>query len=253
MKGVLCWIFLCISLAASSQIKLELASNKTTSLIFPFPILHVDRGSLEVLVLQVKDAKNILLVKAGSCALGETNLSVITGDGSLYAFRVSYQAEPLQWVYHLPVLNRTSVEMDAAMLLDNAPLSRRLKWERYGITLQVSGIYIRGPVMYWQLRLTNESPIGYDVGSLRFYLRDKKVAKRTAVQEVELAPVYTCGKLEAVAPHTEAVMIICLNKLTIPDAKELVLELREKDGGRDGTLKIKNRHLLRALPLPTRP
>jgi hypothetical protein len=247
-------MLVCASFLSSySQTKLELARDKTTSLIFPFPIVHVDRGSAAILAQQVKGAENILLVKSASDDLGATNLSVITADGSLYPFNVSFQTNPLQWVYHLPVLTTDSVGGDAATLLDNTAVSTGLKWQRYGIRLLVSGIYIRGPVMYWQLRLSNQSPIGYEVASLRFYLRDRKVANRTAVQEVELTPIYTYGKLDAVAPSSERVMIVCLKKLTIPDAKELILELMEKGGGRHGILKIKNKHLMRAVPLPVKP
>ena len=58
-----CWIIV----SAFSQIpSLAIATDKTTSLIFPFPIRHVDRGTKDVLVQQVKEATNILLVKAAS-------------------------------------------------------------------------------------------------------------------------------------------------------------------------------------------
>ena len=50
---------------------------------------------------------------------------------------------------------------------------------------KVIGIYIKENVMYYQLRLENQSPIDYDIELLRFYIRDKKKGKRTATQEKE--------------------------------------------------------------------
>src|SRR5690348_13580927 len=95
----------CMMIIASfSQItSLAIATDKTTSLIFPFPISHVDRGTKDVLVQQVKEAANILLVKAAYQKIAETNLSVVTEDGSVYTFRINYESNPSIWVWHVPV------------------------------------------------------------------------------------------------------------------------------------------------------
>ena len=54
-----CWLFV----SAIAQTSLCIATDKTTSLVFPFSILHVDRGSKDILVQPVQEAENILLVK----------------------------------------------------------------------------------------------------------------------------------------------------------------------------------------------
>ncbi len=43
-----------------------------------------------LLVAQVKEADNILLVKAAATNFSETNLSVVTSDNSMYTFAVTY-------------------------------------------------------------------------------------------------------------------------------------------------------------------
>ena len=105
------------SLAQSPS--LSITTGKTTSLIFPYPIEHVDRGTKDVLVEQVKEADNILLVKAASTNFPGTNLSVVTSDGSVYSFPLHYGSNPLTWVYTLPSQTSVTPERYADNILDN--------------------------------------------------------------------------------------------------------------------------------------
>ncbi|MBK8310909.1 MAG: DUF4138 domain-containing protein [Chitinophagaceae bacterium] len=84
----ICWMFV----SATAQTTLGITTDKTTSLVFPFAIKHVDRGTQAVLAQQVKEAPTILLVKAAEKDFAETNLSVVTDDGSVYAFTVFTKA-----------------------------------------------------------------------------------------------------------------------------------------------------------------
>ena len=74
---------------------LQITTNKTTNLIFPYAIKSVDRGSADVLAQKAKGVENILLVKAGRENFSETNLSVITADGKLYSFILDFTNSPL--------------------------------------------------------------------------------------------------------------------------------------------------------------
>ncbi|NCU04119.1 MAG: DUF4138 domain-containing protein, partial [Chitinophagaceae bacterium] len=56
-----CWYFVS---AIAQTTSLQITTDKTTSLVFPFPIRHVDRGTKEVLVQLVKEVDHILLIKA---------------------------------------------------------------------------------------------------------------------------------------------------------------------------------------------
>jgi Neuraminidase (sialidase) len=96
MKRLVCLICGCwLVVSAMAQISsLGISMDKTTSLVFPFSIRHVDRGTKDILVQQVKEADNILLVKAGAKNFSETNLSVVTEDGSVYSFVINYEEKP---------------------------------------------------------------------------------------------------------------------------------------------------------------
>lgn len=66
---------------------LEVTFNKTVHVIFPAPIRYVDLGSADLLAAKADGTENVLRVKAALRDFSrESNLSVITEDGSYYTF-----------------------------------------------------------------------------------------------------------------------------------------------------------------------
>jgi len=248
MKQLLFILIALIDVAFAQQ-PLAITTDKTTSLIFPFPIKYVDRGTKDILVQPVKENGNILLVKAATKQFTETNLSVITGDGHVYEFTVTYQLQPSSLVWHLPANKKANIATYANSIIDNKP-RRILKVEKYNVVAKVTGIYIKDDVIYYQLEICNHSPLDYDIDLLQFAIRDKKKNKRTAIQENELTPLYIAGNKKQVKAYNFSVIVVALDKFTIPDAKLLGIRIMEKNGGRHFNLKIYNGHILKALVLP---
>jgi hypothetical protein len=228
---------------------LQIATDKTISLVFPYPIRHVDRGTKDVLVQPIEEADNILLVKAASKDFAPTNLSVVTGDGSVYSIAVSY-GETSSWIYRFPVQLKTFVSTYANSILDNPKTIIGIKDASWDMIAKVIGIYIKDDVIYYQLDLQNQSPIDYDINFIRFYIRDKKKAKRTAIQEAEITPLYVAGNISCLKANTHNSIVVALNKFTIPDAKYLAIEIVEKNGGRNLLMKVNNRKIIKAISLP---
>ena len=228
---------------------LQIATDKTISLIFPYPIRHVDRGTKDVLVQPVEESSNILLVKAASKNFPETNLSVVTDDGSVYSIAVAY-GESSTWIYRFPVQLKTSVSTYANSILDNPKTMIGIRDASWDMMARVVGIYIKDDVIYYQLDLQNGSPIDYGINFLRFYIRDKKKAKRTAVQENEITPLYVAGNISCLKANTHNSIVVALNKFTIPDAKYLAIEIVEKNSGRNLLMKVNNRKIIKAISLP---
>ena len=82
---------------------LEVTFNKTVHVIFPSAIRYVDLGSADLLAAKADGTENVLRVKAALRDFSrESNLAVITEDGSYYTFNVKYADEPV----------KLSVEMD---------------------------------------------------------------------------------------------------------------------------------------------
>jgi conjugative transposon TraN protein len=245
---MICVCFLIV--AVHAQTKLTITTDKTTSLVFPFAIKHVDRGTASVLAQQVKEAPEILLVKAAFKDFAETNLSVITDDGSVYAFTITYDSKPSLLVLYLPVNRTATISSYANMILDNERIVKRIKDKKYNMQAGIRGIYIKDNIIYYQLYINNKASLDYDVDLLRFFIKDKKRSKRTAVQEVEQKPVYSTGNSSKIKGNNNTVFVVALEKFTIPDKKYLAVRITEKNGGRHFLLRVHNKDILKATPLP---
>jgi len=239
---------------------LEITDQKTTNLVFPHNIVSVDKGSKQILAQKAKGAGNILQVKSATDNFQETNLTVITGDGNLYSFLLNYSPYPgdLNLVFKespapaailtKPNENEGVIEATAAAVAVQKKTIRKKKDNKFGISFQLNGLYINNDVLYYQLRLKNTTHVSYDIGQLRFFIRDKKRSRRTANQELELQPLYVSGDTHKVEANSESVLVYAIPKHTIPDKKYLALQLMENNGGRHLGLKVSNRILVRALP-----
>jgi len=251
MKRLVCLVcaigFVVSSLA---QMTLNITTSKTTSLIFPFPVKHVDRGTKDVLVQPIKESDNILLVKAAVKDFAPTNLSVVTTDGSIYSFPVQFAAEPKLFIYQVPEQKNASIETYANRILDNQRTMWGIQDNSWNVSSGIIGIYIKDNIIYYQLRVNNKSPIDYDIDFLRFYIRDKKHGKRTAVQENELKPLYMSGNTTQVKAGNKNIIVVALEKFTIPDAKFLAIEINERNGGRHLFMKVNNSKIIGAIQLP---
>jgi conjugative transposon TraN protein len=243
-----------------------ITTNKTTSLIFPFAIRSVDRGSQDVLARQIDGVDNILQLKAGKEDLQETNLTVITADGNLYSFLLNYKTNPADLVFRFSddstrsTNNRNEQRMvrfksrtstDAEIVSTSNKL---LKYKKRfllgvhdrisGINLKLRGVYIKNDVLYFQLQCINHSKINYDVDMLRFYVRDQFRSKRTAVQEVEIKPYAISGNHSNFKAEGSEVFVVALPKFFIPFAKYFTIAINEKNGARNLHLNLNNRLII---------
>ena len=112
------------------------------------------------------------------------------------------------------------------------------------------GIYIKQDIMYYQLAFENKSPINYNIDLIRFYIRDKKMGKRTATQENELTSLYIAGNTKQVKAYNNCMVVVALEKFTIPDTKYLAVQIMEKNGGRHLLMKVNNNKIIKAITLP---
>lgn len=238
---------------------LSVAYHKTTNLVFPYNIKSVDRGSLDVLVQKAKNVENVLQVKAGKESFAETNLTVITADGNLYSFLVGYSENPDLNVVLTSVLPEQRTGIAFSDLNDNESavqdIARKVarkkhfmrdRDERFNISINLGGIYVEDNIMYFQLELTNNSHIGYDIEQLRFFIRDKKKTKRTASQEMELTPLFIEGNTVSIDGSSSHTIVVAMEKFTIPDRKYLAIQMMEAEGGRHLELRDGNKTLIRS-------
>ena len=118
--------------------------------------------------------------------------------------------------------------------------------KRFGIQHLLKGIYSHNELLYFHTELKNSSNVPFDVDHITFKIVDKKVAKRTAIQEQVIWPIRAHNYMMIVGGKKSERTVFTLPKFTIPDDKHLVVELYEKEGGRHQTFTVENADLVRA-------
>lgn len=240
--------------------RLEVSFNKTTSVVFPFAITSVDRGSRDILARKVNGLENVLQLKAGQKNFPETNVTVITADGKLHHFTVNYSEQTARQTITISdtknadgerlILAKDAVNArDIKVLCDKVlaeSASKVNKEKKHGMVLTLGSIYVSGDFLLYKVQIRNKSAINYDIKSLKFYIRDRKKVKRTSSQEIEAVPVFVANQTDQVDGYGSSEMIFALRKFTIPDGKALHIDLFEQNGGRNLKLKLSNSDILKA-------
>ncbi|WP_409415813.1 conjugative transposon protein TraN [Flavobacterium sp. PS2] len=243
---------------------LQIAYSKTTNIVFPFAIKSVDKGSSDILVQKAKGLENILQIKAAQKGFFQTNLTVVTADGKLYSFVLSYNEESPQLNLTLnktkpteqeiyfsdESLNDQDVQEYSKLAFYDKKKLRGEKESNYDIDFVLNGIFIRDAVMYYRIKITNNSNINYEINQLRFFIRDSKKVKRTASQEIEITPIYILNNVVKIDSEEENTFVFAIPKFTIPEKKYLAIQLMEQNGGRHVELHVKNTKLVQVTVLP---
>ena len=251
---------------------LEVCFEKTTHIIFPSEIVYCDLGNENLVAGLADGAKNVLRVKSAFKSFKqETNLSVITEDGSYYSFNVKFAKEPLllniemtDFLHDGEAVNRpnNAQEIYLERLGSESPMlvklimksiykqnKREIKHigsKRFGVQFLLKSIYANNGLLYFHTELKNTSNIPFDVDYVSFKIVDKKVIKRTAMQEQVLEPLRAQNYVTVVHGKQSERTVFALEKFTIPDDKQLVIEIAEKEGGRQQSFVVENEDIVRA-------
>jgi conjugative transposon TraN protein len=248
--------------------KMEVTYDKTSHLIFPTAIRYVDLGSEYLIAGKAEDAENVLRVKASVRDFEtETNFSVITNDGRFYSFNVHYSSYPEALSYNLLTMQK---EVDKANgndvlfeeLGNNSPslagllletiykedkrIVKHIGAKSFGIQFLLKGIYIHNGKYYFHTELGNRTNVPFQIDFINFKIVDKKVAKRTVLQERPIIPLRTYKPFNEIGGKTIDQNVFLLDQFTIADDKVLLIEIFEKNGGRHQSLEIENSDLIKA-------
>lgn len=112
------------------------------------------------------------------------------------------------------------------------------------MTGKLGRIAISADTIFYRIKIKNKSNINYDIDFIRFYVRDKKTAKRTVTQELEVYPIYSHGlDDDTIEGQSSTQYVFALNKVPLSEDKALFIELYEKDGSRHMYLKAEGTDL----------
>ncbi|MBL7706775.1 MAG: conjugative transposon protein TraN [Taibaiella sp.] len=257
-----------LALGKIEPYKMEVTYDKTSHLIFPTAIRYVDLGSEFLIAGKAEDAENVLRVKASVKDFEtETNFSVITNDGRFYSFNVYYSTYPEAMSYDLVHMHKAVDKSGGSEVLfeelgNNSPslagllletihkkdkrIIRHIGAKSFGIQYLLKGIYIHNGKYYFHTEMNNKSNVPFQVDFINFKVVDKKVAKRTVIQERIMIPLRTYKPLGEIGGKMKDQNVFLLDQFTISDDKVLLIEVFEKNGGRHQTLHVENSDLVNA-------
>ena len=251
---------------------LEVTYDKTTHIIFPSAVRYVDLGSPNLVAGKADGAENVIRVKAVVRNFrDETNMSVITESGSFYTFNVKYADEPLllniemkDFIHDGSKVNRPNNALDIylkelgsespklvqlinkSIHKENKRHVKHIGSKAFGIQYLLRGIYTHNGLLYFHTQVRNQSNVPFEVDFVTFKIVDKKVMKRTAIQEQIVFPLRAYNYATLVAGNKDERTVFTFDKFTIPADKVLVVELNEKSGGRHQSFTVESEDIVRA-------
>ena len=251
---------------------LEVTYDKTTHIIFPSAVRYVDLGSPNLVAGKADGAENVIRVKAVVKNFrDETNMSVITESGSFYTFNVKYADEPLllniemkDFIHDGSKVNRPNNALDIylkelgsespklvqlinkSIHKENKRHVKHIGSKAFGIQYLLRGIYTHNGLLYFHTQVRNQSNVPFEVDFVTFKIVDKKVMKRTAIQEQIVFPLRAYNYATLVAGNKDERTMFTFDKFTIPAGKVLVVELNEKSGGRHQSFTVESEDIVRA-------
>ena len=251
---------------------LEVTFEKTVHVIFPAAIRYVDLGSSNIIAGKAGSSENVLRIKAAVRSFEtETNMAVITEEGSYYTFNIKYADEPEKlniemkdFMHDGIATNRpnNSMEIYLKELGSESPrivylinrsiyqndkrIVKHIGSKRFGIQYLLKCIYSHNGLLYLHTQIKNSTNLPFDIDFIRFKIIDKKMVKQTAVQETVIYPLRAYNFISQVGANQTERTVFTIDKITIPNDKQLVIELFEKNGGRNQTFVIENDDLIRA-------
>ena len=226
----------------------EVTFAKTVHIIFPAAVRYVDLGS-----------NHIIAGKADGA------------DGSFFSYNAKYAREPEMLniemkdflenedtsdfshtrmnIYFRELGNESPLLVKLIMqsiYKNNDRKVRHLGSKRFGIQFLIKGIYTYNGMLYVHTQTKNSSNVPFDTDFIKFKIVDKKVPKRTAIQETVLDAVRSYNEVIEIAGKSTVRTVYALPKFTIPDDKLLLVELYEKNGGRHQVIRVENSDIVNA-------
>ena len=248
---------------------LEVTFEKTVHLIFPAAIRYVDLGSQNIIAGKADDAENVLRVKAAVREFEtETNISVICEDGSFYAFNVKYADEPEKLSIEMKDFlsptegrlpsNRADIYFkelgsESPILVklimksiyqNDKRIIKHVGAKQFGMRFLLRGLYAHNGLLYFHVRMDNESNMPYAVDFITFKVVDKKVAKHTAIQERILQPLRAFHQVMWIGAGRSERIVFALEQFTLSEDKQLEVTLYERNGSRTLTFYVEPEDLL---------
>jgi conjugative transposon TraN protein len=250
----------------------SVAFYKTTHIVFDSPIKYFDAGSDRIICDKVEGVENILKVKAAQMGVFETNVTVITFNGSYYSFLISYNEmpnklninmcsglnesfdysnfkQPEKIIFSDTYYTETEMITFAKKMIDLSKIKQKsilhIADKVGNVTFKLTNIGVKEGNIIFCIRMKNASPLDYNLDYMKFYVRDKIKRKKMVSQEIEVKPNFAYVERDGLSNETklgvsggEFNFVFMIPKFSIADDKNLEIDIVEKDGSRNLNLKV---------------
>lgn len=241
--------------------------TKNVALFFPEPIRQGITGSDNFVFTYNREKEQyfgLLQAKPGK----ESNLLVVNRNGSIFSYIVRYKKQLSKLNYFIPLSNSIGNEkplvidsIQTVIVKDNIDnrtyyyqkfcsylLNRnqhigRIKKRNEGIILSIENIVFDKEELYFVIQIENKSTLDYDLNFLNLSIETRQKGKRKSLQKLIQEPVYKYNLLSRIAEGKVVRLVYIVPKFSISNDRRLVVELNEKNGERDLTLKVSHKYI----------
>ena len=250
---------------------MTITDQKTTHILFDADILYVDLGNTDIMADKVPGALNVLRIKATSPSVRPTNFTVITQKGEYYNFEVSYCDSPEILSYDFSNKQRTDPrqsdprESSPILLSDfkggsfseilkvikaveesKVSMAYAIRSQSYGVGICVKGIFTHKDKLYFYVDLENFSNLDFQIQSAQFYVMPRRTKKGSTISRESLEILHKREPFITVSSKKSWSNIFVVQQFSLEKDKELLIEIKEKNGRRDQVISIRYERLLRA-------
>ncbi len=149
--------------------------------------------------------------------------------------------------YNNPAVSMSTEDMTnyARQIWSSPARFRNVATKKHRMTMRLNNIYSIGEYFFIDFSVDNRTNIKFDIDQLRVKLNDKKTAKSTTVQTIEITPELVLDSSKSFRHGYRNVIV--LKKMTFPNDKVLTIELSEEQiSGRTISLSIDYEDVLSA-------
>ena len=149
--------------------------------------------------------------------------------------------------YNNPAVAMSTADMTRhARRIWNSPAKiRNVATKAHRMVMRLNNIYSVGDYFFIDFSVENKTNIRFDIDEIRMKLTDKKLAKATNAQTIELTPALVLEPGKTFRHGYRNVVVV--KKLTFPNGKLLTIEMTEKQiSGRNISLSIDYEDVLAA-------
>ncbi len=281
MKNILCTLALCsLTFVVKADIikkidTIQANEKMNIALFFPADIRQASTGARHIVFNYNRETRqNLGLLKAMP---GEdSNLLVITDDGAVYSYIISYAKELEKLNFFIspeerigredekkpkptitnkfPKANRNARANNSIKVPDSSnyvkfqsvcsallklPERKSKTKTKKGISLGIRNIVYYKEHVYLQMEIANKSGIDFDINDLLISKTQGNKNRKSSYQKLSMKPIYM-HQVPDVVRHGDTIrFVIVLTKFTLHNKEQLQLNLLEEKGSRTLSLNFK--------------